>query len=254
MCFFLIRHRTLTREYIHPKRTSLYITIFCGIIIYMYRRQLRRAFPLPWSEPDEDDEGGGMPGWGWALIAFIVVVLIITLAVLPLGFPCKTYDIYGWCPCNPPENKKYDADKKICSCETGYTSEDPAKKPCTKLECTGGKEVRGNVCTCPSGYVDKGLVCEKVESPGTSSNEPTKKIEPRQTSTLTDCGYMSKTHGWYDMQNQGVKNDYCRYVGDDANISFSCALAGSTNQYTPRSVEYNPLLSHEIGGTGPCVN
>jgi hypothetical protein len=109
----------------------------------------------------DDDEGGGIPGWVWALIAFIVVVLIITLAVLPLGFPCKTYDIYGWCPCNPPENKKYDADKKLCSCEAGYTSTDPKTKPCTQLECTGGKEVKGNVCACPIGYIDNYGTCEK---------------------------------------------------------------------------------------------
>lgn len=131
----------------------------------MYRRQLRRAFPLPWSEPDEDDEGGGIPGWGWALIAFIVVVLIITLAVLPLGFPCKTYDIYGWCPCNPPENKEYNSDKKICSCKPNYVSLDPKTKPCT--ECTDNKipNTDKTLCICKLGYTDNNGTC--VLSSGT---------------------------------------------------------------------------------------
>lgn len=32
--------------------------------------------------------------------------------------------------------------------------------------------------------------------------------------------------GWYDVQNQGVPNDYCRYVGDEPNIYWSCVMSG----------------------------
>lgn len=85
--------------------------------------------------------------------------------------------------------------------------------------------------------------------------KPAVTIKPRQTAaTLTDCGYGTSVHGWYDMQNQGVKNDYCRYVGqgDFPGTWFSCALAGSKDQYTPSSVQYNPQLPHEQGGGGLC--
>jgi hypothetical protein len=37
--------------------------------------------------------------------------------------------------------------------------------------------------------------------------------------------------GWYDVQKQGVQNDYCRYVGVLTNPGWACALAGSTNPY-----------------------
>ena len=45
--------------------------------------------------------------------------------------------------------------------------------------------------------------------------------------------------GWFDMQNQGVPNDYCRWVGDcgcrrESCSYWSCALAGSTIQKTPK--------------------
>ena len=53
------------------------------------------------------------------------------------------------------------------------------------------------------------------------------------TPYLTDLGYSSMPRGWYDAQCQGAANDYCRYVGDAPNIWWSCALAGTTNQYSP---------------------
>jgi hypothetical protein len=31
-------------------------------------------------------------------------------------------------------------------------------------------------------------------------------------------------------------NDYCRFVGDAPNTFWSCALAGSTDQYSPRGL------------------
>ena len=67
---------------------------------------------------------------------------------------------------------------------------------------------------------------------------------PRQT-TITDWGYKDRIRGWYDIQGQGVRNDYCRWVGDGPNIWFSCALAGSSDQYTPRERVINPDLPHD---------
>jgi hypothetical protein len=63
-----------------------------------------------------------------------------------------------------------------------------------------------------------------------SHNKPKKPpVLPRPTS-IQDCGYAG-TGGWYDIQNQGVKNDYCRTVGDDPKWT-ACALAGNNDQLT----------------------
>lgn len=68
-------------------------------------------------------------------------------------------------------------------------------------------------------------------------------VKPRMTN-FSDKGWSNMTKGWYDMQNQGVRNDYCRYVGDAPNIWFSCALAGATDQYTTARI-YDPNLPHD---------
>ncbi len=68
-------------------------------------------------------------------------------------------------------------------------------------------------------------------------------VKPRMTN-FSDKGWSNMTKGWYDMQNQGVRNDYCRYVGDSPNIWFSCALAGATDQYTTARI-YDPNLPHD---------
>lgn len=78
-------------------------------------------------------------------------------------------------------------------------------------------------------------------------------IKPR-TSKISDCGYPQRTRGWYDMQNQGQKNDYCRWVGNPPNTWFSCQLAGSDNPISPKSVLYNENDPHDpfIPGTYGC--
>ena len=57
----------------------------------------------------------------------------------------------------------------------------------------------------------------------------TTQVLPRPT-FINDCGYAG-TGGWYDIQKQGVKNDYCRTVGDDPKWT-ACALAGGGDQLT----------------------
>ncbi len=55
-------------------------------------------------------------------------------------------------------------------------------------------------------------------------------------------GYQDCGEGWYDVQGQGVNNDYCRWLGNcgcrnehGGDCSFwSCALAGKKNQLTPK--------------------
>ncbi len=99
--------------------------------------------------------------------------------------------------------------------------------------------------------------------------KPRMQLQPADV--ITDPGYAHLARGWFDVQvgslpiprglrgmyspetteryhlifhdssascvcvqGQGVPNDYCRYVGDNAvGIWWSCALAGGTEQYTP---------------------
>ena len=68
---------------------------------------------------------------------------------------------------------------------------------------------------------------------------------------IKDPGYLGTCpRGWFDAQNQGVRNDYCRWVGkcgcrneglqphegqDCSDESYwSCALAGGTTEHTSR--------------------
>lgn len=70
-------------------------------------------------------------------------------------------------------------------------------------------------------------------------------IKPRQTRTLTDFGKPNRFRGWVDVQGQGEKNDYARYVGPNDRfpfVWFSIALAGSEDQYT------DPGLYEECSG------
>ena len=62
-------------------------------------------------------------------------------------------------------------------------------------------------------------------------------IQQRQDLKLIDNGYQGDCpRGWFDIQNQGICNDYCRWVGDcgcrGECSSWSCALAGSSDQFT----------------------
>ena len=57
----------------------------------------------------------------------------------------------------------------------------------------------------------------------------------RQSYTLKDLGRPEQFRGWIDLQQQGVPNDYARYVGPNEIHPFiwlSIALAGSNEQYT----------------------
>lgn len=60
-----------------------------------------------------------------------------------------------------------------------------------------------------------------------AQHEVPKHVLPRPV-LVQDCGYAG-TGGWYDVQGQGVKNDYCRTVGDNPKFT-ACALAGTNNQ------------------------
>ena len=53
----------------------------------------------------------------------------------------------------------------------------------------------------------------------------------------TYAGNIGDARGWYDALGQGVCNDFCRYVGDSKNPTFSCALSSDpNNEYTSMNV------------------
>ncbi len=78
-------------------------------------------------------------------------------------------------------------------------------------------------------------------------------IKPRPTK-ISDCGYGHLTRGWYDFTGQGVKNDYCRFVGGPGPVWFSCHLAGSDVSISPLEVKYDENAPHDplISGTYGC--
>jgi len=82
-------------------------------------------------------------------------------------------------------------------------------------------------------------------------------IKHRQ-SNIKDLGYRPNCGaGWYDVQGQGVNNDYCRWVGDcgcRGSCSFwSCALAGSKFQKSPQGKYPKPACNEEtLWNCYPC--
>ncbi len=74
-----------------------------------------------------------------------------------------------------------------------------------------------------------------------TGSAPPKQIKPRVKS-LGHCGNINSTRGWYDVQNQGVRNDYCAYMWFGI---YGCALAGSTGS------ELTPIVHNEMRMTDP---
>ena len=72
-------------------------------------------------------------------------------------------------------------------------------------------------------------------------------VLPRQEN-IPELGFDNCGAGWYDVQGQGVKNDYCRWVGNcgcrnkrGGDCSWwSCALAGSNVPKSPRGKYTEP--------------
>jgi hypothetical protein len=77
----------------------------------------------------------------------------------------------------------------------------------------------------------------------TSTSESGTTKKPFAFAAFSDCGDVAKPRGWYDMQNTGNKNDYCRWVGTPP--YFACAYPNETNEYikvdsTQQNNSHNP--------------
>ena len=74
----------------------------------------------------------------------------------------------------------------------------------------------------------------------TTTKSTTTTVKSRQIITdkgIPDPATLTHKRGWYDVQGQGVANDYCRYVGDIPSVGgiwWSCALAGDTASTSPK--------------------
>lgn len=53
----------------------------------------------------------------------------------------------------------------------------------------------------------------------------------RRTTFLGDCGYPDKTRGWFDLDNTGYADDFCRFVGDKTDAWWTCTKATDNDLY-----------------------
>lgn len=85
-----------------------------------------------------------------------------------------------------------------------------------------------------------------------TGSAPPKHISPRVKS-LINCGDINRTRGWYDVYNQGARNDYCAYMWFGI---YGCAIAGTTDgQLVPMGTKdmqmtdpHDPYITGQING------
>ena len=110
------------------------------------------------------------------------------------------------------------------------------------------KNVYGN-----TGYQSPDHWCAKVKLNPTLS----KGVRPTD---IADCGYPNDKRGWFDFSGLGVRNDYCREVGEAPNVFASCYLAGAKEQMTPigdkakydLSKPHDPYVVGQAKGNWSC--
>jgi len=92
--------------------------------------------------------------------------------------------------------------------------------------------------------IDKGDEKPRLLSRGYRSLLTSTKKQVLARQTIRDNGYPNCGEGWFDVQNQGVCNDYCRWVGNCGCRGkcswWSCALAGSKKAYTDKGDYQEP--------------
>ena len=127
------------------------------------------------------------------------------------------------------------------------TKEDEIKKllnnNCIDLNNNCSQLSQNNGCKNNPGYMNVRCtktcnVCSQPQQQPVLIQTISSEIKPKPT-CLRDIGYGDSPRGWYDYSKQGVRNDYCRFVGDAPKVWFSCKLAGTGNnpndEYTPYS-------------------
>ena len=143
-----------------------------------------------------------------------------------------------------------------CKCNEGWGGTDCGRPGCEiskvyKRECGGAargfKKVCGDKCSCVCLNGWKGAACDQPDCEKNTDGEICggrgKCVQPVQSGSdsfctkppqtdIKDLGQSSKGKGWYDVQQQGCCNDFCRFVSDAQGTWWSCALAGSKHQYT----------------------
>jgi hypothetical protein len=87
-------------------------------------------------------------------------------------------------------------------------------------------------------------------TPSANAGQSAVPIQPRPTS-VPDCGYSNLPRGYYDVQGQGVRNDYCCYTNQSGTPTFTCYLAGNssvanTSYQSFKTAMFTPLASGDM--------
>ena len=71
-------------------------------------------------------------------------------------------------------------------------------------------------------------------SPPPSTAPPAAPAKCGRSATIVDAGYTSRYNGWYDVENCGKKNRYCRWIGvfDAGDPAISTAYVNGLDQNT----------------------
>jgi hypothetical protein len=144
------------------------------------------------------------------------------------------------------------------------------KHPCGKQECPVCPQVKCMFKPKPGCKLEKSKEknaqgCLKHPC-GIQKCKP--KCKPVSTATA-DAGYTDAYRGWYDVQGCGTCNDYCRWVGDTGSGGnpakklhvpggrnpswWSCRLAGTNKNYSPRS-QFRSFKFKKCSGKGAKAN
>jgi hypothetical protein len=168
-----------------------------------------------------------------------IIAVVVVLSLFGVGGYMLFPSLFG--ASKPIVNENNATSSQIPVVTTGTTEETareiPAPKPQEAVLLVDTPDIPKTTATPPP-------ITTPKEPPPPQVITPSQVIKPRVT-TIVDCGYPSRTRGWYDVQNQGVKNDFCRWVGDPPNEWFSCYKAGSTVTHTPKSEVYDENAPHD---------
>lgn len=192
-----------------------------------------------------------MPVWGIILILLFGIIVFTVAVVKMMPSELSPEQQARRDALLAQQQKLPDSPKPQVACPPGYEPNvvDVGDKCFASPLDTCGEDCAKSACVSYDGTW--------VPASGTYSCQMTR-VRPdtfklRQTN-IADCGYAAGTRGWYDYSRQGVKNDYCRWVGGTGPSTsqggwFDCAMAGTTKPYLLGSKPIN--AASQLGSGAP---